>query len=320
MPRSPQLKPAGRRYTRCGAALCGALALLGGATLAAGCAADTHSAAVAAATVERDPASADCAPLGDPRAYIEQVAARCRRLEQYTMRFTRSERRGLLQRLEGPERIQVWFRRDPFSVRMKWLDPEVKYGESTYVAGTHGNMVRFVTRWWSPPLLPPPGINTVDVGMTVLLGEARRPLTEFGLERMMDRITTAITAAEDHVTVEYAGRERLHDDGPLVDRLEIVFEPGHVNLPRQTLLIDRATLLPAGITLCRADGTVDSIYYYEEIDDTVSLADDDFLLDVERDAPAVADDTDTAPPTTLPAQPAGEVPASQPTTTSAPAP
>src|SRR5262245_60023591 len=78
-------------------------------------------------------ADATASPLiqRDPYAYLHQVACKCATLEQYTTLFTRQERRGLgpLKSLHEPELVQCWFRRSPLSVRMKWLDPDIKYGE-----------------------------------------------------------------------------------------------------------------------------------------------------------------------------------------------
>lgn len=258
--------------------------------LVAGCAHPGHRAAPLCA-----PDAGATLAERDPRAYLEQVVERCRQLEQYTMIFTRTERRGLFQQLEGPERIRVWFRRSPFSVRMKWLDEDIKYGESTYVQGRYGEQVRFVTRWWSPPLKPPPQINAFDVRMPVLLGEARRPLTEFGLEKMMDRIWVAVERAGDRVQIDYRGVEPLRPGGPLVHRFDLTFDPGMVNFPRQTLSTYVDSGLPAGLMLVRADGTLDSDYLYEEIDTRVALTDDDFLLTVEQPGTATQPASAEAP-------------------------
>lgn len=150
----------------------------------------------------------------DPVAYLRQVAERCRGLEQYTLTFVRYERRGLFQTLHGPEHIRCWFRRSPFSVRMRWLDPDVKYGETVYVAGQADDRVRFVTRTWNPPLRPPPAVNRVDLQTPVLWGESKRPLTDFGLERMMDQTLESLAAAGPDVLIRYEGLRHLRMPGP----------------------------------------------------------------------------------------------------------
>lgn len=217
----------------------------------------------------------------DPRAYLRLVAQRCRKLEQYTLRFTRYERRGLLGRLYGPEHIQCWFRREPFSIRMKWLNPDLKYDESVYVADRHGNKVRFVTRWWNPPLLPPPKINAVDLRTPVFWGESQRPLTDFGLERLLEQTVESLEAADGRVTVTYLG----FAPGTTTHHLRLVYEEGVQKVPIQELYIDAATDLPVATTLRHASGKVDATYIYEDLNTNVRLTDDDFLLTVERPAP-----------------------------------
>ncbi len=222
----------------------------------------------------------------DPVAYLRKVAQRCRGLDQYTLTFTRYERRGLLQMLYGPEHITCWFRRQPFSIRMKWLDEDLKYGESVYVAGQGGNKVRFVTRWWTPPLTPPPGINTVDLQTPVIWGESKRPLTDFGLERLMERTLASIERAGDDVIVTYRDPLLLSDDGPTVHDIHLEYPAARYKVPVQDLYIDVATDLPAGTVLKLPSGDIDAAYFYADLDANVSLTDADFLLEAERKTPA----------------------------------
>jgi hypothetical protein len=218
----------------------------------------------------------------DPVAYLERVTGNCRRLEQYTLTFTRCERRGLLQRLYGPEHITCWFRRRPFSVRMKWLDEDNKYGESAWVDGQQGNKVRFVTRWWSPPLLPPPGVNKVDLQAPVVFGESKRPMTDFGLERLMQRTLDALHKAGDDVVITYVGLVQLSDDGPTVHHIRLEYPPAKYRVPTQDLYLDVTADLPAGTLLKLASGELDASYFYADIDSRVKLTDADFLLESER--------------------------------------
>lgn len=219
----------------------------------------------------------------NPRAYLRQVAEKCRDLEDYTLLFTRHERRGLFKVMHGPEHIRCWFRRSPFSVRMKWLDEDLKYGESVYIEGQHDDKVRFVTRWWSPPLLPPPAINKVSLQTPVTFGESKRPLTDFGLERLMERTLANMEAAGDDVTLTVKPPFHLDEDGPLVHQFHFEYPPGTHATPVQELYVNVATDLPAGTVLKLPSGDIDAAYFYADIDTDVELADEDFLLDVERD-------------------------------------
>ena len=220
----------------------------------------------------------------DPVTYLRQVASECQKLEQYTLRFTRYERRGLFALLYGPEHIDGWFRRDPFSVRLKWLDEDLKYYESTYVAGEANGKVRFVTRWWSPPLKPPPGVNLVDLQTPVTWGESKRPLTDFGLERLMERTLASMDEAGDEVVVTYEGLVRLPETGEVVHHLHLAYASTWQRVPIQELYIDPQTDLPVGTVLKFASGTLDAAYFYEDVNPGVQLTDADFLLESERAA------------------------------------
>jgi hypothetical protein len=222
----------------------------------------------------------------DPVGYLRQVLENTRRLSQYTVKFVRYERRGLLGRLYGPEHMQCWFRRQPFSVRMKWLDQNAKQAESAYVADATDSKVRFVTRRPVPLLVPPPGVNKVDLRTPVIWGESKYPLTDFGLERLMEQTLQSLEQAQGDVVVTYLGLERSGCDGQAVHHLQLKYPPTRYAVPIQDLYITVATDLPAGTALRYADGQLDAAYYYYDLDTGVNLSDADFLLEAERSASA----------------------------------
>gem|GEM_PF-1471749 len=222
----------------------------------------------------------------DPVGYLRQVLENTRRLSQYTVKFVRYERRGFLGRLYGPEHMQCWFRRQPFSVRMKWLDQNAKQAESAYVADATDNKVRFVTRRPVPLLAPPPGVNKVDLRTPVIWGESKYPLTDFGLERLMEQTLRSLQQAEGDVVVTYVGLERLPDSSQTVHHLRLKYPPTRYAVPIQDLYIGVATHLPAGTALRYADGRLDAAYYYYDLNTAVNLTDADFLLEAERSGTA----------------------------------
>lgn len=216
----------------------------------------------------------------DPKAYVLRVADNTRRLQQYTVRLTRIERRGLLKTLQGPERIECWFRREPFSVRMKWLDEDVKYGESTYVAGQEKNQVRFVPRnglFGLPPIL-----TKVDPQTPVTWGEARYPVTEFGLERMMDQVLRNMAAAGGALTISYRGIVKLPDRTQLCHHLHFDYPVEQFPASQVDFYVDPRTDLPVAVIIRFPDGKLDSAYFYEQLDPHVTLSDADFVMDCER--------------------------------------
>ncbi len=216
----------------------------------------------------------------DPIGYLRKVADNCRALEQYTLTFTRQERRGLFKLLYGPERITCWFRRRPFSIRMKWLDPKVKYGESTYVEGRKGNKVRFVPRHGLFGLAP--RITAVDLQTPVTWGEAKYPLTTFGLERLMERSVRTMETAGDDVVVTYHGLMAMRASERMVHHLRLEYSPTRSKVSIQDLYIDVETDLPAATVLKYPSGRLDAAYLYEDLDRNVTLTDEDFLLEAER--------------------------------------
>lgn len=219
----------------------------------------------------------------DPVGYLRESLAAARKLDEYTLIFTRYERRGLLiKELKGPEQIKTWFRRDPFSVRFVWLDEDIKYGESTYVQGTHDNKVRFIPRHGLFGLKP--GITEVSVDMPVTWGEARYPVTSFGLERLLERTLNSIQEAGDKVTVSYEGLAELPDSDKIVHHIKLVYAPGLHEAPIQDAYFDVKTDLPLMTVLTKTDGALVGSYRYEHVDTDVKLTDADFLLAPERQA------------------------------------
>jgi hypothetical protein len=217
----------------------------------------------------------------DPVAYLHKVAEKCRALDQYTLTFTRQERRGLFRALRDPEVIACKFRRQPFSVYMRWLDPDIKYGESTFVTGQEDNKVRFVPRHGLFGL--PPSVTRVEPQTPVIWGEARYPITDFGLERMMDRTFDSIRRAGEKWTISYEGLTRLSDSERVVHYLRLEFSPSLYRAPIQELFVDVETDLPTCTRVLHSSGELEAAYVWADVDPSVSLTDDDFLLDAERE-------------------------------------
>lgn len=222
----------------------------------------------------------------DPLGYLKTVRERAAALEQYTVLLTRSERRGVLKRLEGPERIQCWFRREPFSVRLKWLDEQVKYGECVFVRGQHRDQVRFVPR--NGFLGLPPAVVAVDVRVPVIWGEARNPLTDFGLENMLERTWRSIEEADGEVRITYHGVSTMDPPDTVAHHFTLEYPAEKFPQNIQELLIDPHSDLPLATKILYGDGRLDASYRYEQLDTTVQLSDADFVLEADRNGSTTA--------------------------------
>ena len=222
----------------------------------------------------------------DPLAYLHTVARNCHELDQYTLTMTRQERRGLglFYHLQPTEHVQCWFRRSPFSLRMKWLDTDLKYGETTYVAGQENDRVRFVPRWSILGLKP--GIVRVDLDAAVRWGEAKYPLTDFGLERLIEQTFKFIGEAGADASIRYVGLETVSGTDRPAYYIRIDAPAANPPQPSQDLFIDPNNDLPLATRIYNAGGKLEAAYIYDNLDTNVQLSDDDFLLEAERDASA----------------------------------
>lgn len=259
-----------------------------------------------------------------PREYLESVLNTCSQAEQYTLTLVRQERRGILSQLTPPERIAAWFRREPFSVRFLWLDESVKYGESTFVSGLNRDRVRFAPRHGI--FGGPPPILNVSLQTPVTWGEARYPVTEFGIEKMMRRTLRSIDETRGEAQIEYVGLVRPEsaggtradatggdaaagglaadaNDGATTNsasgdvsatvwparplhRFLIRYPSWYSETTLQELLIDAQTDLPWSTTLRLPDGSLDSRYEFRDLDPHVRLTDADFVLEADRERAA----------------------------------
>lgn len=247
-----------------------------------GCSAGKSKLALPAVTKAAPPETASEVELiaRDPRAYLERVAQNAAALQQYTVVFTRTERRGLLKSLQGPERISCWYRQSPLAIRMKWLDSDVKYGEGAYDDSYKPGKVRFVPR--NGFLGLPPSVTTVDVQTPVTWGESRYPMTDFGVARLMARTLESMSRAGDALKLAYRGLAVLPGSERRVHHFHMDFPPADFPNPALDLYVDEQTQLPAGAVMRRPSGEVDSAYFYSELNSQVALHREDFLLEAER--------------------------------------
>jgi len=215
----------------------------------------------------------------DPVAFLRQVKQRCDAIPKYRLTFYRQERLGVLQTLGRIEKIGVTFRADPFAVRFVWEDPGSPFVESLYVAGENDD--KLLVRERRGFLGLPPTTYSLDPTSPVKLGQAKRPITDFGLSKLMARTTGTIDSPPGGVParIEYRGLTRLEQTRQEAHHLVIMraVAPGHPH-PRQDLWIDAKTGLPAGTALYLADGRMDGLYLYADVRPDDSISDKDFRM------------------------------------------
>lgn len=219
----------------------------------------------------------------NPLLYIEECYQRAVALQAYSLRFIRQERRGLFNAMQPLEDIDAKFRREPFSLYLNWRNEDLKYGESVYVAGANEDKVRFVTRFAIPFLKAPPGINAVGRDFAQSVGESRRSVTDFGLDKLLKRtIDTVAEVGRANVRIEYVGWVEVERTGRTAHHLRLTYDPATKPVNTQDLYIDVRTGLPVGTELRLPNGALDAQYYYLDVRAREDFSDADFLLSVEE--------------------------------------
>lgn len=228
----------------------------------------------------------------DPVGYLRDCLLRSRQYSQYSLVLYRQERLGFIPTLQQPEHIRVLYRAEPLSIKMTWLEPDSESAEILYVAGQHGGHMLLLPRRGLFGL--PPTTTPLDLQTPVLWGKAKRPITEFGLARTLERTLEAITRVgpDPPASVRYLHLKSLEQLDQPVHHVQIDYPPGSATKhQRQDLFIGAETRLPAGTFLWLPDGHLDAAYLYTELDLSIDLADEDFSITDRRLR------TDPKPPT-----------------------
>ncbi|UCD27365.1 MAG: DUF1571 domain-containing protein [Planctomycetota bacterium] len=222
----------------------------------------------------------------DPVSYIKNMYARCEALEQYRLMFYRQERLGLFGRMGPMEEIRACFRRDPFSVKFEWDDPERDYYESVYVAGENND--KLIVRERKGLLGFAPQVRVVNLSDPVIWGKSKNPVTDFGLAQVTRRTLLPFEDPEVAavMTIKYAGLVELGPkSGPAHYLLIERPKTEGLRYTRQDFYIDAETGLPAGTDLWLPSGKLDARYRYSEVDTKATFTDADFRLS--KDHPQV---------------------------------
>ncbi len=212
----------------------------------------------------------------DPVGYLKKLQERCSALPCYQLVLYRQEKLGQLQPLE---KINAKFRREPFSVKFEWDDPNAAYYESVYVQGENDG--KLLVRERKGVLFLPPVVRIVDPAFSVKIGKSKNPITNFGLANMVRSSLGPLTDPEiaDQINYNYRGVVELDPTGRPAHYLEILRPVTKKWIhAKQDVYIDAETLLPAGVDLWNPDESLDARYRYANIDTSVSFSDADFRL------------------------------------------
>ena len=131
----------------------------------------------------------------------------------------------------------------------------------------------------------PPGVLRARPETIVRLGQSRMAVTDFGLERLMQRTLDALKRAGPQARVRYLGRVRIDDLPQPVLGFDVRVPRQISDPPTMALYIDPRRELPCGAVLRSSDGTLVGAYFYRDLRTDIALTDDDFVI---RDEPHAA--------------------------------
>jgi len=215
----------------------------------------------------------------DPVGYLKKLYARCEALEQYRLTFYRQERGNLFLRMGTMEEMKARFRKEPFSVKFDWNNPDSDYFESVYVAGANNDklMVRQRKGFFGMA----PKVLVLNVSDPVTWGKSKNPITNFGLAQVTGRTLKPFEDPEvvKVMTIKYQGvvdLDPMHSPAHylLIERPKIE----GLDYTRQDFYIDAETNLPAGTDLWLPNGLLDARYRYADVDTNISFSNNDFKL------------------------------------------
>jgi hypothetical protein len=214
----------------------------------------------------------------DPMQLMRDALARCELLPGYEIVFHRQERRGLLAKLADWEDIRVYYRRQPSSIKMAWLNPDSEYAEALYIEGANDGKVTVLARkgLFGLPASP----ISVAPELAVQMGKSLRPISDFGLAAMLRGTLNRIEEAKQSggAAVTYEGQISLEKLGTRAHHITVRYPRGFGQAPRQDLYINVETGYPDGTYLWLPNNDLMAAYLYEK--PIVAVQNDDaFLLE-----------------------------------------
>ncbi len=211
----------------------------------------------------------------DPITFLENCLLRYRReVKGYSALLVKHER--IEGKLYDPELVEVSFREQPHSVRMKWLDGARKASAVVYVQGENEDRLLVLPdSGYLKKRFPWAGRfaqNTTvkrELHDPEVRGSSRFTLPEFGIRYGMERSLACWSKARDQHTlhIDYLGSRPITEVG---GRTCHVFHRYHYNPPEEdiadlVLYIDVQNWLQVGSVLRGQNGELIAEYYFREL-------------------------------------------------------
>lgn len=249
--------------------------------LAAQPAVPSDSAAPTAGVPQQAPAD----PLTSLRTLQRAAAERYAGVDSYIVRVRRREQvRGK----DEPEELMLFkFRKEPWSVYMKWIGPEATGREVIYVKGRYENKLHTRLAAGDVPLMPAGKRMALDPNSALVRASSRRPITDAGIGNLVERFTLLVAAQEKgdatRGTLRYHGPLQRPEFPQPCEAVEQIVPPGRdPNLSqggRRWWFFDAVTRFPTLMIMQDHTSREVEYYFYDRFEFNVRLDDDDFNPD-----------------------------------------
>lgn len=233
-------------------------------------------------------------PPHSARQLLQQAASRCAGFDSYIVRLTRREH---LKNKGNPEEIIAFsFRKNPFSVHLKWLGDTAKGREVVYVKGRFDSKIHTKVAAGDAPLLPAGARLSLSPDNPLVRGASRHPISDAGIGHCVESLTAQLDAQERgdrrQGTITALAPQRRPEYPKPVETLERTIPPGvEPELPhggRRLIYFDPDWQLPLLVATYDDKGHEVEYYRYDRLMTPANLDDDDFNPDKLWAAPSAA--------------------------------
>jgi hypothetical protein len=216
------------------------------------------------------------------RQLVDNAQKRYAGIDSYIVRLTRREM--VNGRMNPEEVILVRFRKEPWSVYLKWLGKEGKGREVVYVKGRHESKIHTLLASGDIPFVPAGKRMALAPDSVLVRSATRHPITEAGIGASIERLAAMVTATERgdgrQGSLTLLGPAKRDEFDQPVQALRHTLPAGlDPSLPKggqRTYYFDPETGLPMLICTVDERGQDAEYYRYCWLQPSVKLDDADF--------------------------------------------
>jgi hypothetical protein len=204
----------------------------------------------------------DAMAVKDPIAFLD-ACLKCqhREVNGYSGVLRKQER--IKGKDNDPEVINFWFREQPYSVLMKWVEGARDGKASLYVQGENNNRIAVLANYRIPISLD------IPLEGTMAQKAGRYCISEFSIRQATERTLAAWKSAKENgnLQVEYLGKKKMPElDGRTCYVLKRTCNPPEEEgTATVEIAIDSETKMQTGSTLIADDGHLIGRYFFTNL-------------------------------------------------------